>query len=135
MIFGTSAFYAKVIAMLRRTDGSTINDLSTMILELQGGSGDENTPSDIDVAVGTNNIFGGTNRFPWISTVTTGQRGISITPYNIEITRAYYYYISVELMSASGGKLVKITSNLTDPLGLDNGSGGANLITDPIFTY
>jgi hypothetical protein len=134
LIFGTGAFYAKVIAMLRRTDGSTVGDLSTMILELQGGTGDASQPT-VDVAVGTKNIFGGTNNYPWSSTVITGQRGISITPYNEDITRDYYYDISVELMTASGGKLVKITSNLTDPVGLDNGNGGAHTPAWGTFNY
>lgn len=134
LIFGKGAFYAKVIAMLRRTDGSTVGDLSTMILELQGGTGDASQPT-VDVAVGTKNIFGGTNNYPWSSTVITGQRGISITPYNEDITRDYYYDISVELMTASGGKLVKITSNLTDPVGLDNDSGGAHTPAWGTFNY
>jgi hypothetical protein len=134
LIFGTGAFYAKVIAMLRRTDGSTVGDLSTMILELHGGTGDASQPT-VDVAVGTKNIFGGTNNYPWSSTVITGQRGISITPYNEDITRDYYYDISVELMTASGGKLVKITSNLSDPVGLDNGNGGAHTPAWGTFNY
>lgn len=134
LIFGKGAFYAKVIAMLRRTDGSTVGDLSTMILELQGGTGDASQPT-VDVAVGTKNIFGGTNNYPWSSTVITGQRGISITPYNEDITRDYYYDISVELMTASGGKLVKITSNLTDPVGLDNDNGGAHTPAWGTFNY
>jgi hypothetical protein len=124
LVFGTGAFYAKVVAILRRTDGSTTKDLSTMILELQGGSGDEGTPSDIDVAVGTKNIFGGTNSYPWSPTVTTGTRGISITPYNTEGTRIYSYDISVELMSSCGGKLVKITRDLFSEADLDDGDGG-----------
>ena len=59
LIFGTGAFYAKVTAILRRTDGSTVKDLSTMLLELQGGTGDGST-STLDVAIGTKNLFGGT---------------------------------------------------------------------------
>lgn len=128
LIFGAGAFYAKVVAMLRRTDGSTTKDLSTMVLELQGGSGDEGTPSDIDVAVGTKNLFGGTNSYPWSPTVTTGTRGISIVPYNIENTRVYSYDISVELMTSSGGKLVKITRELSSEANLDNGTGGGTQI-------
>ena len=133
LIFGAGAFYAKVIAMLRRTDGSTTKDLSTMVLELQGGSGVEGTPSDIDVAVGTKNLFGGTNSYPWSPTVTTGTRGISIVPYNIENTRVYSYDISVELMTSSGGKLVKITRELSSETDLDNGTGGGTQIAT--FNY
>jgi hypothetical protein len=128
LIFGAGAFYAKVVAMLRRTDGSTTKDLSTMVLELQGGSGDEGIPSDIDVAVGTKNIFGGTNSYPWSQTVTTGTRGISIVPYNIDGTRVYSYDISVELMTSSGGKLVKISRDLSSEADLDNGNGGVTQI-------
>lgn len=133
LIFGAGAFYAKVVAMLRRTDGSTTKDLSTMVLELQGGSGDEGTPSDIDVAVGTKNLFGGTNSYPWSPTVTTGTRGISIVPYNIDGTRVYSYDISVELMTSSGGKLVKITRDLSSETDLDNDDGGGTQIAT--FNY
>ena len=134
MIFEKGAFYAKIVAMLRRTDGSTVGDLSTMILEVQGGTGDASQPV-FDIAVGTQNIFGGYNIYPWSTTITTGKRGISITPYNEDVTRDYYYDISVEMTTACGGKLLKITSNLTDPLGLDDGTGGAHTPAWGTFNY
>ena len=132
LIFGAGAFYAKVVAILRRTDGSTVKDLSTMILELQGGTGD-GTASTFDVAIGTKNLFGGTNSYPWSPTVTTGIRGISITPYNTDSTRIYSYDIFVELMSACDGALEKITRDLSAEEDLDDGTGGQTSIAT--FSY
>ena len=132
LIFGAGAFYAKVTAILRRTDNSTVKDLSTMILELQGGTGD-GTASTVDIAVGTKNLFGGTNSYPWSPTVTTGIRGISITPYNVDSTRIYSYDIFVELISACSGSLTKITRDLASESDLDNGTGGA--VSIATFTY
>jgi hypothetical protein len=132
LMFGAGAFYAKVTAILRRTDGSTVKDLSTMLLELQGGTGDESA-STIDIAVGTKNLFGGTNSYPWSPTVTTGIRGISITPYNTDGTRIYSYDIFVELITACGGKLEKITRDLSAEADLDDGTGGQTQITT--FSY
>jgi len=65
--------------------------------------------------------------------VTTGQRGISIVPYNIDVARIYSYDISIELMSSCGGKVTKVTRNLTIPGNLDSGTGGQTEITT--FTY
>ena len=132
LIFGTGAFYAKVTAILRRTDGSTVKDLSTMLLELQGGTGD-GSASTLDVAIGTKNIFGGTNSYPWSPTVTTGIRGISITPYNVDGTRSYAYDIFIELVSACDGVLQKITRDLSAEADLDDGTGGQTEIAT--FTY
>jgi hypothetical protein len=132
LMFGAGAFYAKVTAILRRTDGSTVKDLSTMLIELQGGTGDESA-STIDIAVGTKNLFGGTNSFPWSPTVTTGIRGISITPYNTDSSRIYSYDIFVEVISACGGKLEKITRDLSAEADLDDGTGGETSITT--FAY
>jgi len=132
ILFDKGAFFAKIVAMLRRTDNSTVEDLSTMILEVHGGTGNASNPS-LDVAVGTKNVFGGTNSYPWSSTVTTGQRGISIVPYNIDVARIYSYDISIELMSSCGGKVTKVTRNLTIPGNLDSGTGGQTEITT--FTY
>jgi len=131
-IFGTGAFYAKITAILRRTDGSTVKDLNTIILEIQGGTGNESV-STVDIAVGTNNIFGGTNSYPWSPVVTTGRRGISITPYNVDSARIYSYDVYVELVSACNGKLIKITRDLSSPANLDTENGGDVLITS--FSY
>src|SRR6056300_67347 len=132
LIFGAGAFYAKVTAILRRTDGSTVKDLSTMLLELQGGTGDGST-STIDVAIGTKNIFGGTNSYSWSPTVITGVRGISIKPYYVYGTRIYSYDIFVELVSACNGALQKISRDLSSETDLDNGTGGQTQIV--AFTY
>lgn len=131
-MFGTGAFYAKIIAILRRTDSSTVKDLSTMILEIQGGTGDE-TASDIDIAIGTKNIFGGTNIYPWSPVITTGTRGVKILPYNVDNTREYAYDLFVELTSACGGKLQKITRDLSSDADLDTTTGGQ--ITVVTFDY
>jgi len=132
LMFGAGAFCAKIIAMLRRTDGSTVKDLSTMIIEISGGTGDETAP-DNDIAIGTKNLFGGTNSYPWSPTVTTGKRGISIEPYNTDNERIYSYDISVELVSACGGKLLKISRDLSSNDDLDTQTGGQTQIA--AFTY
>jgi len=132
LIFGNGAFCAKITAILRRTDSSTVKDVSTMIVEVQGGTGDESS-STIDLGLGTLNIFGGTNSYPWSSTVTKGTRGISITPYNVDNERIYSYDIFVELVSACGGKLTKITRDLSAETDLDNGIGGETTIAT--FSY
>lgn len=134
LIFGTGAFCAKVTAILRRTDGSAVVDLSTIILELQGGTSD-GSQSTLDVAIGTKNLFGGTNSYPWSPTVTTGARGISLTPYNVDSERIYSYDVFVELISATSlnGGLVKITRDLSAEVDLDDGTGGQTEIV--AFTY
>ena len=130
IMFGTGAFYAKITAILRRTDASTTKDLNTMILEVQGGSGDEDIQSTLDVAIGSLTLFGdNTNSFPWDSVIDTGQRGISLNPYNIDTAREYSYDIFIELTTASGGKVTKITRDLTIPTRLDNGLGGQTDMT------
>jgi hypothetical protein len=123
VLFGAGAFYAKVTAILRRTDGSTVGDVNTMVLEVQGGTGNESQPA-LDVALGSQTLFGGTNSYPWSPLVTVGQKGISITPYNIDSSRNYSYDLFVELTSACGGKVTKITRNLTVEGRLDTGLGG-----------
>jgi hypothetical protein len=136
LIFGPGAFYAKIVAMLRRIDNSTVNDMSTLVLEIQGGTGDGTDP-DNTLTLGTKNMFSGvTNNYPWNPTVTLGKRGISIKPLVLDTqseTREYAYDIYVELMTACGGKLQKITRNLIDNADLDDGDGGG--VTQKSFTY
>jgi hypothetical protein len=132
LIFGNGAFCAKVTAILRRTDGPTVVDVNTMILDVQGGTGDE-TQSTVDVGVGSVSIFGGTNSYPWSSTVRTGKRGIDLVPYNVDNERQYTYDIFIELVSACNGNLTKITRSLNSEDDLDDGTGGQTLITN--FAY
>jgi hypothetical protein len=123
IVFGTGSFYAKIVAVLRRVTSTEYNNMSTLVLEVQGGSHDGST-STVDIAVGTKNLFGGTNSYPWSSTVTTGKTGIVLKPY--QTTNAsgteYSYDISVELMSSRNGNLASIKSNSTvgDNPGPDN---------------
>jgi len=136
LIFGPGAFYAKIVAMLRRIDNSTVNDMSTLVLEIQGGTGDGTAP-DNTLTLGTKNMFSGvTNNYPWNPNVTLGKRGISIKPLVLDTqseTREYAYDIYVELMTACGGKLQKITRNLINNADLDDGDGGG--VTQKSFTY
>jgi len=141
LMFGAGAFYAKITTMLRRTDaaapgdpvGGTVDDISTMVLDLIGGTGDESTPSS-NVTIGNLTLFGGDgNAFPWSPVVGTGKVGITMTPYNVINSREYSYDYYIELTTACGGKLEKITTNHFDVNGLDNGNGGQTEITS--FDY
>jgi hypothetical protein len=135
LMFGKGSFYATVTAILRRIDaaevgdpvGGTVKDINTMVLHLQGGNGDESQPS-LDIEEGGLTLFGGTNSFPWDPIVEYGQRGVTLTPYNTDTDRVYAYDIFVELTTACGGKLEKITRGLTIADNLDNGLGGQTLI-------
>ena len=108
--FGDSAFYAKVIAVAREIGTSNVSNMSTMILELQGGTHD-GTTSSVDIAIGTKNIFGGTNDFPWSSTVTTGINGVLFAPYLSTASIIYSFDLSVELTTSRNGKLLGIYTN------------------------
>jgi len=104
-----------------------------MVLDLIGGTGDESTPSS-NVTIGNLTLFGGDgNAFPWSPVVGTGKVGITMTPYNVINSREYSYDYYIELTTACGGKLEKITTNHFDVNGLDNGNGGQTEITS--FDY
>ena len=124
LMFGEGAFYAKVTTMLRRTDGSTVADINTMNVECTGGTGDQSQPTS-NVTLGHMTLFGTTNNsYPWSPIVGTGQRGISMKPYNTHVDRVYSYDCYIELSTACGGKLQKITRDVTIANSLNNGLGG-----------
>ena len=140
------AFYAKIVAMLRKTDGSAVRDMSTMVLEIQGGShdGTTNNSLDDDITVGTKNLFGGDSDFPWSQNITVGKRGVILTPHDVGSGRIYKYDIHIELVTTSlsgthsGGFLKNIkyndyfgTQQTQDTL-IDNFGTGADVVT---FTY
>jgi len=133
ILFAEGAFYAKITAILRRTDSSTVGDINTLIIDVQGGTGDGSQPSK-DITVGPVTLFGdSTNSYPWSPVIQSGQLGISMTPYNVDSARRYAYDIFIELTSSCSGAVNKITRDLTIPGNLDNGNGGQTLITS--FNY
>ena len=109
LYFGEGSFYAKIVAILREI--ADVNQMSTLVLEVQGGTHDQTTPT-LDIAIGTKNLFGGTNSYPWNPTVLIGNQGIIIKPNTGNTSvRNYDYDIVVELMSSCNGKLESIRTN------------------------
>ena len=122
--FGNGSFYAKIVAILRRLDSSSVRDMSTLVLEVQGGTHDESTSVlDEVIAVGTKNLFGGDTDYPWSSDVITGTKGIIITPDDATSDRQYSYDIHVELISSRNGGLLGLYTQNTN--GIDDFSGEA----------
>jgi len=119
--FGPETFYAKIVAQLREL--SDVDNVSSMVLEVQGGTHDGTTPS-LPIAIGTKNMFSGLNLYPWSPTVVTGKRSVQIVPIIKDTGRNYAYDIFVELVSGVGGSLKSITHKLTGSATLDNGAGG-----------
>lgn len=137
LVFGTGSFYAKIVAIFRRVDtafGSGYSNMSTLILEVQGGTHDGST-SSVDIAVGTKNLFGGTNSFPWSPTVTTGKTGIIIKPNSASIASGitFFYDVSVELMSSRNGKFVSLRTNTA--LGGDDPDTTNSIVIKNDFNY
>ena len=146
LLFDNPSFYAKIVCMLRKIDGknpagsgdsaATFRDMSTMVLEVQGGTHDSSTSAlDENITVGTKNLFGGDTDYPWSPNISVGKKGIIITPLNTNSGRIYSYDIHVELMTSRGGKLKTIKNNVglwpasNQNLDLDNGEEIAT------FTY
>ena len=105
--FNNNSFYAKIVAILR--SDFNVNDMSTLVIEVQGGTRDGATPSE-NITMGNKSLFGGGNLHPWNPTVTTGKNGILFAP---EVTsgRTYYYDLFVEVITSVGGKLVEVRTN------------------------
>ena len=130
--FRPGTFYARVVAVLRET--SDVRNTSTMILELSGGTHDGTTASMHDIVIGTKNLFGATNSYPWSPTVTAGKRSIDIRPVSLESGQDYNYDISVEVTSACDGGLTRISHDIFDfPGHLDNGTAGQDTVA--LFAY
>ena len=109
LTFANGAFYAKCVMMLRET--ATVSNLSTMILEIQGGTSNGTTSSQAN-AIGTKNMFGGTNAYPWSPTVTTTANKVTVLPAaGASSGRSFVYDIHVELLSSVNGKLTTIKFN------------------------
>ena len=128
--FGNGSFYAKIVAILRRRDGvpTPVRDMSTLVLEVQGGTHDESTSVlDEVIAVGTKNLFGGDTDYPWSSDVIVGTKGIIITPSDPTGDRQYSYDIHVELISSKNGRLLGLYT--------DNANGVDDFTGEILQTY
>jgi len=87
--------------MVRRLDSASVRDMSTIVLEVQGGTHNESTGAlDEIIAVGTKNIFSADTEYPWSSTVSVGTKGLIITPFDPSADRQYSYDIYVELVTS-----------------------------------
>jgi hypothetical protein len=128
LTFGPQTFYAKIVAQLRET--SDVNNVSTMILEVQGGTHNGTTPS-LPIAIGTKNMFSGVNLYPWNPVVATGKRSVQIVPIIKDDQRNYAYDIFVEVVSGVGGGLTQITHKGFSTPDLDGATGG----NDSIVTH
>ena len=119
LTFGPQTFYAKIVAQLRET--SDVNNVSTMILEVQGGTHDGTTPS-LPIAIGTKNMFSGVNLYPWNPTSRYRKTlSTDCQPSLKDTGRNYAYDIFVEVVSGVGGGLTKITHKGLTSCELDNG--------------
>lgn len=117
LVFGNESFYAKIVAIFKAVNigaGTGYDNMSTLILEVQGGNYNGDSPG-VDIAIGTKNLFGGTNLKPWSPTVLTGRNGIIIKPSeDIDTGETYSYDISVELMSSRNGSFQSIRTFAND---------------------
>lgn len=113
--FDKGHFYAKVKAVLR--EASSVNRVSTMVLEISGGTTNASTATYAPV-LGTKNIFGNrTNLEPWSSDVSTAATStgnfVYLKPLYAGVQgatqRSYYYDIYVKIISSNAsGKLLAV---------------------------
>jgi hypothetical protein len=104
MTFASNVFHAKITAQL--THGN--EEVSTMILDVQGGTRD-GTTSSLNIASGPGSVFGNTNTKPWSGSVGTTPTSVILEPTDIGTT-AYGIDLYVEYKSsATDGKLESIS--------------------------
>jgi hypothetical protein len=104
MTFSSNVFHAKITAQL--THGN--EEVSTMTLDVQGGTRD-GTTSSLNIATGPGSVFGNTNTKPWNGTVSTTPTKVILEP-SATGTTAYGVDLYVEYKSSSSeGKLESVS--------------------------
>ena len=104
MTFASNVFHAKITAQL--THGN--EDVSTLVLDVQGGTRD-GTTSSLNIATGTGSVFGNTNTKPWSGAVSTTPTKVILEP-SATGTTAYGVDVYIEYKSSSSeGKLESIS--------------------------
>jgi hypothetical protein len=124
--FDKGSFYAKIVAILR--SNQSVHDMSTMVLEVQGGTHDGTTNPLENITIGTKNLFGGGNLHPWNPAVTTGKFGLLFAPEVSAGTITYYYDLYVEMVTSRGGKLLSVFSNNPGGTNAADNFSGAELV-------
>jgi hypothetical protein len=103
MTFASNVFHAKITAQL--THGN--EEVSTMILDVQGGTRDGST-SSLNIATGPGSVFGNTNTKPWNGLVSTTPTKVILEP-SATGTTVYGVDLYIEYKSSSSeGKLESI---------------------------
>ena len=101
--FSSNVFHAKITAQL--THGN--EEVSTMILDVQGGTRDGST-SSLNIATGPGSVFGNTNTKPWNGLVSTTPTKVILEP-SATGTTVYGVDLYIEYKSSSSeGKLESI---------------------------
>ena len=104
MTFASNVFHAKITAQL--THGN--EEVSTMILDVQGGTRD-GTTSSLNIASGPGSVFGHNNTKPWSMSVGTTPTKVILEPSSAG-TSAYGVDVYIEYKSSSTeGKLESIS--------------------------
>ena len=104
MTFASNVFHAKITAQL--THGN--EEVSTMILDVQGGTRD-GTTSSLNIASGPGSVFGHNNTKPWSMSVSTTPTKVILEPSSTG-TSAYGVDVYIEYKSSSTeGKLDSIS--------------------------
>ena len=104
MTFASNVFHAKITAQL--THGN--EEVSTMILDVQGGTRD-GTTSSLNIASGPGSVFGHNNTKPWSMSVSTTPTKVILEPSSAG-TSAYGVDVYIEYKSSSTeGKLESIS--------------------------
>ena len=104
MTFASNVFHAKITAQL--THGN--EEVSTMILDVQGGTRD-GTTSSLNIASGPGSVFGHNNTKPWSMSVGTTPTKVILEPSSAG-TSAYGVDVYIEYKSSSTeGKLDSIS--------------------------
>ena len=104
MTFASNVFHAKITAQL--THGN--EEVSTMVLDVQGGTRD-GTTSSLNIASGPGSVFGHNNTKPWSMSVGTTPTKVILEPSSAG-TSAYGVDVYIEYKSSSTeGKLESIS--------------------------
>jgi len=108
--FTSNVFYSKISAQL--VDGD--EEVSTMILEVSGGSKSGVSPPTKNISIGTKNVFGNVdNTNPWDEDVLTTGNRVAIRPLGT-LANTGEYHVFVEYVSANpDGSVTTIDEDVT----------------------